>query len=143
MGVGVAPQSGPLSIKERRRLNPSGPSKAILRLAVRALPPAHRNRYALEFYAEIHGMSRPRQLVYATSVLGHSTSLGMALVEPDLHRDATGKTDWRCRVRHHHYVRRNNPDAETPEAAFFLMCAWCGAVTDRYRSARVWQTAMS
>ena len=123
-----------MSIKERRRLNPSRLSRALLSLAVRALPPAHRARYEREFYAELFGMSRGRQVVYCLALVVNSTRLAFALDEGSP-AEVAGGPDLRCRLRWHHDVVRNNPDAETPEAAFYRQCTRCGRITDKYRGA--------
>lgn len=138
-GPGVG-GSGPLSIKERRRLNPSRLSSALLSLAVRALPPAHRARYEREFYAELFGMSRARQGVYCLALVVNSTRLAFALDDRNPVEMVAGR-DWRCRLRWHHDVVRNNPDAETPEAAFYRQCTRCGRITDKYQSAPHWLSA--
>lgn len=125
--------SGPLTIKERRRLNPSCLTKAMVAVAVRALPPAHRNRYALEFYAELYELPRRSQPVYACSLVLHSTSLAMALDDPRVVPEHGSRLRWLCGLRVHSYVRRNNPDAETREAAFYRQCTRCGRIDDEYR----------
>ena len=137
-GAGGSPRgagTGPLTIKERRRLNPSRLSSVIIMVAVRALPPAHRDRYTREFYAEMFGLGRGRQLAHASGLVLHSTSLALALgdTNPALDAATPGK-DWRCRLRRHHDVTRNNPDAETKEAAFYSQCTRCGRIFDRHAS---------
>jgi len=127
--------AGPLSIKERRHLNPSRSANLLVALAVRALPPAHRERYSREFYGEMFGMSHARQVGYGLALVVHSTRLALALDERDPTADAsTQRRDWRCRLRRHHYVSRNNPDAETKEAAFYEQCKRCGRIRDRHAS---------
>lgn len=126
--------AGPLTIRERRRLNPSRSANVLIVLAVRALPPAHRQRYVREFYAEMFGMSRARQLVYGLALVVHSMRLALALDERDPAADVPPRRDWRCALRRHHFVTRNNPDAETKEAAFYLQCTRCGRIFDRHAS---------
>ncbi len=146
MGVGPAPrldaegdpprggEAGPLTIKERRRLNPSRSANLLIALAVRALPPAHRERYMREFYGEMFGMSRARQVGFGLALVAHSTGLALALDEPDPTADVSSRRDWRCALHRHHYVTRNNPDAETRQAAFYEQCARCGRIRDRHPS---------
>ena len=51
----------------------------IVRLAARALPAVHRDRYEGEFTAELYGMARHRQIGHATQVLTHALALRAAL----------------------------------------------------------------
>ncbi len=126
--------AGPLTIKERRHLNPSRAANLLIALAVRALPPAHRERYVQEFYGEIFGMSRARQVGYCLTLVVHSTRLALALDERDPTAEESARRDWRCALRRHHYVTRNNPDAETKVAAFYEQCARCARIRDRHPS---------
>lgn len=126
--------AGPLTIKERRHLNPSRSANLLIALAVRALPPAHRERYVREFYGEMFGMSHARQVGYGLALVVHSTRLALALDERDPTAEEAARRDWRCALRRHHYVTRNNPDAETKEAAFYLQCTRCGRIFDRHAS---------
>lgn len=124
--------AGPLSIKERRHLNPSRSANLLIALAVRALPPAHRERYSREFYGEMFGMSHARQVGYGLALVVHSTRLALALDERDPTADAPSRRAWRCALRRHHYVTRNNPDAETAQAAYYRQCTRCGRIHDDY-----------
>jgi hypothetical protein len=120
-------------------MNPSRLCKAVITVAVHELPVEHRSRYAREFYAEMYGMTQVHQLAYAGVVLTRAWSLAAALegAHPEVADQRTGR-DWRCRLRRHRYVRRNNPHAETPEAAFYRRCVRCGLIDDRYRSSPRW-----
>lgn len=149
MGAGPTPRgptpngAGPLPVKARRRMNPSRLCQGLVAVVVRELPPEHRTRYALEFYSEMYGMSRAGQLGYAVGVLVHAWSLAAAL-EGGHPAEQTEKarTDWRCRLHRHRYVRRNNPDAETVVAAFYRQCIRCGVIDDQYLNAAVKSTAL-
>lgn len=124
-------------------MNPSRLCKAVITVAVRELPAEHRSRYAREFYAEMYGMTRGRQLAYALALLTRAWSLALALegAHPEVEGERA-RPDWRCRLRRHRYVRRNNPDAETPEAAFYRQCLRCGLIDDPYRGGRTWRTSI-
>lgn len=126
--------AGPLTIKERRHLNPSRSANLLITLAVRALPPAHRERYSREFYGEMFGMSHARQVGYGLTLVVQSTRLALALDERDPTAEEPARRDWRCALRRHHYVTRNNPDAETRQAAFYEQCARCERIRDRHAS---------
>ena len=123
-------------------MNPSRLCKAVITVAVHELPVEHRSRYALEFYSEMYGMTRARQLAYAGVVLTRAWSLAAALegAHPEVADERTGR-DWRCRLRRHRFVRRNNPYAETPEAAFYRQCVRCGVIDDLYRRTPHWLSA--
>ena len=121
-------------------MNPSRLCKAVITVAVRELPAEHRSRYAREFYAEMYGMTRARQVAYAGAVLTRAWSLAMALEGAHPEGEGAGR-DWRCRLRRHRYVPRNNPDAETPEAAFYRQCLRCGVIDDQYRGSPHWLSA--
>ena len=54
----------------------------IVRVAVRVVPVASRGRYRQEFLAELHGLSRARQLRHAFGVLSRSWALRAALNTP-------------------------------------------------------------
>ena len=105
--------SQPLTMRQRRRLQPSRTAQLLAALAVSNLPPPHRTRYTLEFLAEIHGMRRPAQTSYAAALLLHSCTLGAALTEPDPAnaKESAMKKGIRCRLGFHRYVRKVNPEA--------------------------------
>lgn len=108
---------GPLSIKQRRHLNPSRLTQAVIALAVSALPAEHRTRYSLEFLSELYGMSRPHQLRHACGVLLHAYRLSAALsdTEPVTPETKATRTSLRCRIGWHAYVVRRNPESgDTP-----------------------------
>jgi hypothetical protein len=48
-------------------------------LAVRVLPAEHRQRYGLEFIAELYGMPRREQIRHSVQVLSHAWALRAAL----------------------------------------------------------------
>jgi hypothetical protein len=51
----------------------------IVELAARVLPAGQRQRYALEFIAELYGMTRSQQLRHSTQVLAHAWILRSVL----------------------------------------------------------------
>ena len=123
--------TGPLSVHDRRRLQPPRLAKAAIAAAAWQLPPAHRTRYRLEFYGELYGMSRARQVRYAAALFVHSWSLAIALKEPD---PAQGRThvrkDVRCVLGIHTYARRYAHDADATGSHSYLECRRCGKFKD-------------
>ena len=116
----------PLTMRERRHLAPSWATKTAVSLAVAQLPEAQRQRYGLEFWAELHDIHRGEQLRYALALLVHAPSLRAAVgdakpltLEPpmkhfDLHRLP-------CRLTLHHYMRFRSPDGD-----LYVECSRCG-----------------
>ena len=51
----------------------------VVELAARMLPAEQRQRYALEFIAELYGMPRSQQVRHSTQVLAHAWALRTAL----------------------------------------------------------------
>lgn len=138
-GGQATPERGPLSIRERRRLNPTRAARLLLELAVLPLPAPQRIRYAREFAAELYGMPTDRQVEYCLNLLLHAPLLAWALRNPDpVEEESDAGRDWRCRLRRHRYVLRNNPQAESPAAAFFRQCVRCGRVHDGITSSSHW-----
>ena len=63
----------------------------IVELAARMLPAEHRQRYALEFIAELYGMTRSQQIRHSTQVLAHTWMLRSVLsaANPTTIKDGT------------------------------------------------------
>lgn len=124
------PVRHPLTVRERRRLQPPRAAQALVALAVSNLPPQHRSRYTLEFLGEMYGTPRASQVAYAGSLFLHSWHLGAALSEPDRDlEEAPMRKSLRCRLGMHRYVRKTNPEAVGAFKAY-LECARCGHFHD-------------
>ena len=63
----------------------------VVELAARMLPAEQRQRYALEFIAELYGMPRSQQVRHSTQVLAHAWALRTALsaASPTTTQEAT------------------------------------------------------
>lgn len=132
-GTGGSPPIGrPLSLRERRRQQPPRLAKALVAAASWQLPPGHRSRYRLEFFAELHGLGRPEQVRYALSLFVHSWSLALALNDPEqvLGKGRTRHKDMRCALSIHRYVRRYVSDADYTGSHYYLECTRCRKVRD-------------
>ena len=129
---GSPPIGGPWTLRERRRQQPPRLAKAAIAAASWQLPPGHRSRYRLEFFAELHGLGRPEQVRYAGSLLVHSWSLAAALNDPEqvLERAPTRHKDMRCALSMHHYVRCYASDADLTGSHYYLECTRCRKVRD-------------
>jgi hypothetical protein len=53
----------------------------VVELAARILPAEHRQRYALEFVAELYGMPRRHQVTHSVLVLSHAWALRAAVAD--------------------------------------------------------------
>lgn len=101
------------------------------------LPEDRRQRYAREFIAELHGMTRWHRLRHCAQVLQHAPSLGGALRQagPLIIKEdtlvTTTQRPWRCRFRLHTWDEQENP--ETRER--YEICARCDAYRERPRAA--------
>ena len=92
----------------------------IVELAAHTLPPQSRQRYAMEFIAELYDQPRSWQFQHAFSVLIHSWQLRAALAETDTLGDVmTANTQPR---RSHDWQLERNPES----GATFKTCARCG-----------------
>ena len=115
-----------LTMRERRHLAPSWTTKTVVFLSVAQLPAVERRRYALEFWAEIHGIRRGEQLRYALALLVHAPSLRAALggPRPPALEVPVKRVDWhhaRCWLTIHHYMEFRSPDGER-----YVECSRCG-----------------
>ncbi len=129
--LGPPTPTGPATVRERRRLQPSRLVKAGVVAAAWQLPAQYRSRYRLEFYAELHELPRSSQVRYAWALFLHSWSLALALKEPDRAGapERVGK-DVRCVVGLHRFVRRYAHDADDTGSHSYLECARCGKLRD-------------
>ncbi len=130
---GLSPGRAPLTLRQRRRLNPPWPARAVIGLTVATLPPEHRERYERyerEFYAEVYGR-RPDQVRHAAGLLVHAWSLTMSATEthPLESEERPMSKDLRCVFHLHHYVRRHNPEADGIGQAY-LECTRCRKMRD-------------
>ena len=116
----------PATLGERRRMQPPRMARAAVDLSVRFLPVEHRERYAVEFYADLFGLPRKEQRRQAFGVLLHVQQLAWALGDPapDLERRPARSRDLRCMLHLHHYVKRHVHDAEDGIRSV-LMCTRC------------------
>lgn len=71
----------PGTLAARRRARLPWLARTALDLTVRMLPAAHRERYALEFYADVLSLPRREQVRHVLSVLVHVQQLAWALGE--------------------------------------------------------------
>ena len=108
-------------------MQPPRVARAAVDLAVRLLPAEHRERYAIEFYADLFGLPRKEQRRHAFGVLLHVQQLAWALGDPapDLERrPARRRRDLRCVLLLHHYARRHILHPEDG-VHFMLECTRC------------------
>jgi len=122
---GLAHPKHPLTMRERRHLAPSWTTKTVVSLSVAQLPQVERQRYALEFWAEIHEIRRGEQLRYALALLMHAPSLRAAVgARPPTLEAPVRRIDWghaRCWLTIHHYMEFRSPDGEP-----YVECSRCG-----------------
>jgi hypothetical protein len=96
-------------------------------LAVRVLPADHRQRYGLEFIAELYGMPRSQQIQHSVRVLAHAWALRAALADagpaPTHGMPMRVKTTrpFRCLLRLHRWVWASTEDGDR-----FQRCIRCG-----------------
>ena len=76
---------------------------ALIALAVRPLPAAHRGRYSDEFRAEVCCLPGRQQVFEAASVLAGCFALSRALQEDAMPTDQKSHLPIRCRVGWHSY----------------------------------------
>jgi uncharacterized protein (DUF2249 family) len=97
-------------------------------LAARVLPTEYRHRYALEFVAELYGMSRLQQRKHAAQVLSRSWALRAALTEVAPGRQGEAlmndvkKRPLLCWLNVNHRYRW----ASTEDGDRYLRCTRCG-----------------
>jgi hypothetical protein len=105
-------------------------ARAGVELAARVLPtPGDRQRYRVEFRAELHDLTPGDQLRYAVGVLSRTVALRAALgaspsrAEEDAMTLATTRVPfWRCRVlRLHRWTWHSTEDGQR-----YQSCALCG-----------------
>jgi hypothetical protein len=123
---GLAHPNHPLTMRERRHLAPSWATKTVVSLSVAQLPPCQRQRYALEFWAEIHDIRRGEQLRYALALLMHASALRAAVsgARPPTLEAPVKHIDWQhtpCWLTFHHYMTFRSPDGEP-----YVECSRCG-----------------
>jgi|SoiMethySBSTD1v2_1073268.scaffolds.fasta_scaffold53273_2 hypothetical protein len=107
-------------------------------LAARMLPAEHRQRYALEFIAELYGMSHPQQVSHSVQVLSRAWALRAALDAaalgpiPEKARHRT--RGWLlCHLGRHLWALHRNPDVGGKDAVFEL-CRRCGRERQGYEA---------
>lgn len=102
----------------------------IVELAARLLPPAQRQRYALEFIAELYGMPRPQQIRHSIQVLASAWQLRAVLAEASptpFQEDTmtmsitTTARPLRCRIGFHHWHTMRTQEGDQYES-----CTRCG-----------------
>lgn len=98
----------------------------IVELAARMLPPEQRRRYALEFVAELYGMSKKQQFRHSTHVLAHAWPLRVVLraAGPTTGPEATTRTatvPLRCHLRIHRWRW-----ASAEDGGRYVTCLRCG-----------------
>ena len=99
----------------------------VVELAARTLPTEQRQRYALEFIAELYGMPRSQQLRHSTQVLAHAWALRTALdaASPTTTHEATMTLTTRrplpCLLGVHRW-----PWADADDRGRYQCCLRCG-----------------
>lgn len=123
-------RSGPVPVRERRRMHPTRAARLALGVAVAVLPAAQRQRYTLEFLAELHDVGRGAQLRHSLGLLLHAWELRLALGpnEPSPRGASVMRKSMRCTLHLHHYVKRQNGEAQP--ALRYFECTRCGRVKD-------------
>jgi hypothetical protein len=99
----------------------------IVELAARLLPAEQRQRYALEFIAELYGMPRSQQARHSTQVLAHAWALRTALnaasrtTTQERTMTPTTRRSLPCLLGIHHWHWANTEDGER-----YRCCLRCG-----------------
>src|SRR3954447_26187988 len=101
---------------------PNAAAAALIWLAVRPVPAAHRDRYSDEFRAEVCCLRGRQQVTEAASVLAGSFRLSRALQEDDMTTDLTHGKPIACRLGHHHYQIVGGDNAENRKAGTRNAC---------------------
>ena len=104
----------------------------VVELAVRMLPVEHRQRYGLEFVAELYGMPKAQQRRHSARVLTSAWALRTALeAAPGTNGETAVITTTRkpllCRLNLHHRWRWLN----TEDGGRFQQCEKCGKDRDK------------
>jgi len=105
-------------------------------LAARMLPAEHRQRYAVEFIAELYGMSHPKQVRHSVQLLSHAWALRAALdavapIQEKARRDTRG---WLlCHLGRHRWAQHRNAEVGGKDAVFEL-CRRCGRERQGYEA---------
>jgi hypothetical protein len=102
----------------------STPTKAVLTLAVWALPKGHRPRYRQEFGTELRELPAGERLGYALSVLVHAPRLRSALAgttTPAAAQVKRARKPLRCTLGRHRWVQRSAEDGTRYECC--VRCA--------------------
>ena len=105
----------------------------IVELAAHVLPAQQRQRYALEFIAELYGMPRLQQFRHSIQVLAHAWALRTALsaasstITQETTMITTTRRPLKCRLGLHRWDERENP--ETRER--YEICLRCDSYRDR------------
>ena len=100
----------------------------VVQFAARMLPAARRQRYALQFIAELDGMPRSRQIQHSFWVLVSALRLRAALAESGattVSEDimfTTAKPPLHCRFGRHHWHTVSTEDGSN----HYQCCADCG-----------------
>jgi hypothetical protein len=124
--AGAATRDTPASLRERRRTHPTRASRLALGAAVVMLPASVRQRYMLEFLAELHDVGRSEQLRHALGVLAHAWELRLATTHVGVESSGAPimRKSLRCRLNIHHFVVRRNGEVQPPDR--YLECRRCG-----------------
>jgi hypothetical protein len=99
----------------------------VVELAARVLPAEQRQRYALEFIAELYGMPRSQQVRHSIQVLAHAWALRTVLTATSGARPQEGtmtrttRRPFRCLLRIHRWHWLSTEDGERYEC-----CLRCG-----------------
>ena len=106
----------------------------VVELAARVLPAEQRQRYALEFIAELYGMPRSQQFQHSAQVLAHAWALrsalyaaGSTITQEETTMITSTRRPLKCRLGLHRWDERENP--ETKER--YEICQRCDSYRDR------------
>lgn len=100
----------------------------IVELAARVLPAEQRQRYAREFIAELHGMSRSQQYRHSAQVLAHAWALRAVLhaAGPTTTQEGIMSKPLLCRLFIHRWVTLYNDEGQR-----YQECARCHSNRDK------------
>lgn len=102
---------------------------ALIWLAVRPLPAAHRDRYREEYRAEVCCLGGRRQVSEAASLLAGSFALYQALSKDDMTTDLSSGKPFFCRIGRHHYQTVTGDNLENRKDRH-RECEYCGHVKE-------------
>jgi hypothetical protein len=108
---------------------PVAVARYLIAITVMVLPGDTRDRYREEFRTELSELGGAAQIAEAASLLRGAFALRQALEEREMDKIGIPKTDWRCHLGRHRYVRKvdDNPEVRGQSV---LECTRCGKHED-------------